>query len=333
MVEINEEIRHRIKNASVIAVMLVVLIHAPSCLAKTGVFHWFTVLIQNRLATGAVPVFFAISGFLLAGHFVAPGWWGRELHKRVSTILIPYFIISALAFSEFAGIRLLFNTRNRLPWSSGMPNGFECLRWVGLDFAQSPEHVSLWYLRTLMFLVVLSPCIYLLAKKFRIAWLVALLAAMIALPLMDGTASPWLYGFVTQTLSPHSLFYFSVGILVRCGAFSILLRNDARVIIVALLLAVGAFAVPALSTLGCAALIWGASPSSPWPELMSRNTFSIYLFHNLALVLLGTMLHNVLAGLFGSIVQAMLSVFVSLVLAIGMRHYAPKLAGIVLGGR
>ena len=80
----------RIANAGLIAALLVVFIHIdiqPDCPAYVG---WTVDAVESILCGVAVPTFFTIAGYLLAGHIGEPGWWGTRGFRKC-LIFRPFF--------------------------------------------------------------------------------------------------------------------------------------------------------------------------------------------------------------------------------------------------
>ena len=124
------------------------------------------------IASAAVPLFFAISGYMF--------FWGinsfnkdtyiKKLKKRIQSLLVPYL------FWNFAVIVLFFLAQTFLP---GMMSGankmiveydwcdYICAFWAD-PRTGDPICYQLWFLRDLMVTVLLTPLIYIALKKLGI---------------------------------------------------------------------------------------------------------------------------------------------------------------------
>ena len=172
--KISEELSHKISFASLLCAAMVVGIHVDGYqIPWSGMWLWNR-FGHNGVFLIAVPFFFTVSGFMLAGHYACLdsdsrlfdwGVWRDECVKRIRSLLVPYLIwcsaavllacVPAIAANLLHGRDLLANT----------PSGW---RWwtiaYGLYPFTYPNVVPLWYLRTLMILVFISPLLYLTVK-------------------------------------------------------------------------------------------------------------------------------------------------------------------------
>jgi len=140
---ISSKVSNKISALSFACILLVVGIHI-------GMPEWSRALYQ-----AAVPIYFCISGYLLAGHVYEPQWWKRECLKRIRTLLVPYCMWCALYF-VFQAI---------LSGNYGVAKA--TIVWIfGLRLDGYPMLFPLWFVRALMIYVVLSPCFVWMARRF-----------------------------------------------------------------------------------------------------------------------------------------------------------------------
>lgn len=161
------------------------------------------------LGSSAVPTFFIISGYLL---FLKVDNYSKDvfiskLGKRWHTLVIPYFLWIALyaleailsqevgsfiihgrPWTNFIGL-FRQNGWLHMLWDSRVWN--ERITWLGVETHESgPFLLPFWYMRDLMVMVLLSPVVYWLVKKYKII-LICLLGAIyvfdIKLSWMSGT--------------------------------------------------------------------------------------------------------------------------------------------------
>ena len=94
---ISQEISQKIKNMSLLCALLVVSIHVSWPQEPLSAGWFLSIAIKEGYARIAVPFFFVVSGFLLAGHFDEEKWWHHEVGKRVRTLVVPFLIWSLVA--------------------------------------------------------------------------------------------------------------------------------------------------------------------------------------------------------------------------------------------
>ena len=150
----------KITNASVIAAGMVVGIHTAGM--EIGAFElgsalwWWLALGMYGFFQIAVPFFFLCSGYFIAGHMEEDGWYGRECKKRVWTLLIPYLFWGILYFALVALAGLVSN----LAHDRAVVIDIGIRSWVrtlGLSPFEYSRLWPMWYVRTLMVFVVMSP--------------------------------------------------------------------------------------------------------------------------------------------------------------------------------
>lgn len=107
-----------------------------------------------------VPLFFIISGYLFFQKFDGSlEAYKSKLKKRCSSLIVPYLLWNLLAFLFYLG--------------GGLAEGSDFLSsfWV-VDYhsGHSPADGPLWFLRTLILLLPLTPLMYLINKKRWLSW-------------------------------------------------------------------------------------------------------------------------------------------------------------------
>lgn len=143
-----------------------------------------------------VPLFFVMSGYLFFWN--VPGkpdakWFWKKIRSRFFTLLIPYLIAVVIAWLCY------YFALKAVP---SMVDGFLGDRWKDplFVFWTGPVNLSLWFIRELMIVVVLSPLIYLIIR-YTGWWGVLALGTWWAL----GTYGGFSYG------GPEPLFLFAAG--------------------------------------------------------------------------------------------------------------------------
>lgn len=171
---------------------LVVLIHSGICEYFTEqseqtavarqVIHAFSV----GLTSVAVPLFFAISGYLffMGMHSFSIPIYKQKLQRRFKTLLIPYLTWILIAFLLYASLALVKGEPLTWPLGANLWWGcrqlvpdYTCLLDYHVNAITAPLLVPLWFMRDLMLLAVCSPVIYHLLK--RTGWLFILLIGIV----------------------------------------------------------------------------------------------------------------------------------------------------------
>ena len=143
-----------------------------------------------------VPLFFVMSGYLFFWN--VPGkpdakWFWKKIRSRFYTLLIPYLLAVVIAWlCYYFAFRVV----------PSMVDGFLGDRWKDplFVFWTGPVNLSLWFIRELMIVVVLSPLVYLIIR-YTGWWGVLALGTWWALGAYGGFS----YG------GPEPLFLFAAG--------------------------------------------------------------------------------------------------------------------------
>lgn len=146
-----------------------------------------------------VPLFFTLSGFLFFINFHAStgqDFFKKKIQKRISSLLIPYLIANAITLFMVLPLKIIGVSQSFLE-SLDFLSIIKCLT---IDPIDSP----LWFIRDLMFTVLLSPLLYHLLKRTN--GFVLLLLAIVWIVDGDMDIIP---GFL-----PKAIFFFSVGAYV-----------------------------------------------------------------------------------------------------------------------
>ena len=169
----------------------------------------------NKFAFIAVPLFFAISGYLFFQKLDSWSWsvWEQKIRSRVRTLLIPFLIFNVICAASLLCISLKSGDgwtlagayEGRAPFVGWLWNGVSYCQgwknWLGMDMQlYYPLDVPLWFVRDLMVMFVLSPAIYWLISKGGAVYL-GLVGIAYCLGVL--CCAP---GFST-----NALFFFSLG--------------------------------------------------------------------------------------------------------------------------
>lgn len=176
------------------SLLLVLLMHNVIT-SETFYGEIFYVFIFRTFTRVAVPVFFTISSFLLFNNYNL-----GKLKKRTKTLFIPFIIWSTISYVIFSCFPLIpflspfFNSPVEISLGSFLNSTFI-----------SPKNGSLWFLRDLYLLVLLSPFINQLIKNKRASYYVFCFLGII-----------WIYDLNYSFMVESTFFFY-------CGA---LLSND-----------------------------------------------------------------------------------------------------------
>lgn len=156
--------------------------------STTAAFDAFT-QVMVRLTEVCVPLFYVISGYLFFRNvpmFPRPGWFLDKYRSRFFSLVIPYLIANGVAWLCY-----YFAVKA----APSMVSGFFGDSWKNplYVFWTGPVNMSLWFIRELILVVVVSPALYLLVRFLR-WWGVLLLGVL------------WAF-----KIGPAPLFFFSIG--------------------------------------------------------------------------------------------------------------------------
>lgn len=145
--------------------MLLVLLMHNVITSDTFSGEVFYIFIFRTFTRVAVPIFFIISSYLLFNNYNL-----AKVAKRTKTILLPFIIWSLISYAIFAV----------LPIIPGIKNFFNSTAEFSLQsFIHStiiaPKNGSLWFLRDLYILILLSPFINWLTKHQIIIFTIPIL--------------------------------------------------------------------------------------------------------------------------------------------------------------
>lgn len=176
------------------------------------IFSFVRYVFSNTFAHVAVPLFFFIAGFLLyhkMNSFTGKDYI-KKLKSRFKTLVIPYILWNLIYIVIYAFIQFFVSSKRKLFqdysfmdwtmlfWDTSYTNQVE----VGGSGSGFPINVSLWFVRDLIILVLLSPIIFIFVKKLKQYFLFVLAVLWVS--------NLW---FVTVSPTIVSFFFFS------CGAF------------------------------------------------------------------------------------------------------------------
>ena len=138
---------------------------------------WVQCLLSDILASISVPFFFLISGFLYFTNYnFTWKYTQKKLKTRIKTLLIPYLIWNAAAL-------LIYFILQSIPAFSPFFSGHtkNIINYTSYDYlnafiafhksANSPVVYPLWFVRDLLFFVIVAPIFWFMAERAMIAGL------------------------------------------------------------------------------------------------------------------------------------------------------------------
>lgn len=170
--------------------LLVVFIHSYNSVWRTAAHTQVEplgTLLSRIVPTFAVPLFFAISGYLFfLGIHSSFSWhtYVGKLHRRSYSLLVPYLVWNFIAFGLYAlkdmaaGQALQHPLSFNLLWGSASL-GTATTNALGWHVATgtAPVQEPLWFVRDLMVVCIASPLIYGLMRHLR--WVGLLIVGII----------------------------------------------------------------------------------------------------------------------------------------------------------
>lgn len=339
---ISKEVSVRLQNLNVFATFLIVVMH----LEYAGVNSIFACPTVNYITHCAVPAFFAMSGFFLVFSARKYGWIGVG-KSRLHSLVIPYFALNTL-FIPY--LYVYQNVLHAGRWDGGMGVNFYTIsRIYGLAIDMHPVCGGLWYVRCLLFFVVLSPLIVLVMRKLWTAciMLAALFAVVVALSMLN-LPDPWparLYSF----FNIRGLLFFCVGIFLAVKYEAIACRKVSwKLLRVVSLGVLGALITLSsigsnvfLNELKLVSAVWTIfvlMPTVQLPKWVVSSCFAIFVFHSLVFKVYETMISR--CGIL-ILSESRICSLIPLALALGscyiatfvLRKYLPRFGEFLLGGR
>lgn len=338
----------RIANIGLVCALLVMVIHLEQVPPTAPTLAWSVYyLLRFTMAVAAVPFFFLVSGYFLAGHVGEPGWWRAAVLKRLRTLGVPFLVWSIVPLLIFGVFWTSCESTGICPRVIFRPSSLAAA--FGCHLLTLPEaNRPLWYVRALFFLVLVSPLLAAFVRRGGRLALLALLVVYWTVNPWSLDAPSWWLGmtgrvFGTFVFSVEGLFYFSLGLYLRQHPVAL---SRGRATLLGLLgLAVGAvglvMSVRGLPDYGYAKLLaipfvlclfWGVVPDRRGPAALVGNTFAVYVMHPILIRSLNA--SGVLpTGAWTFVLEWVIAVGVVFALAVLVQRHLPRVANWVYGGR
>jgi len=346
MANISAESSQKIKNMSIICAMFVVTIHVgwptDSSLLSTW---WIHRIFTNGISRIAVPFFFVISGYFLSQHFGETGWWRRESWKRVHSLLIPFVFWSLASFLSTIPLSIVADLIAHRPFGTSINVETDNLiRLLGFDLTDYPLLIPLWYVRCLMFFVIVSPLFKFVTTKFSMFWLMGiyLLSFFGSHIFSDNTAK-----FLGCGFSLSGIFYFSAGLYLGLHNPPEIPRRISRSIIFTglfLLIAkvylsynqlrfeqsVGKLMIPFLLYSA-----WYIMPAAKWPTWLTGCSFPIFLMHMITFPYFGILCKHLpkINDQLHAYLSCLIGITVPIIIVNVAKRCFPKMTAFIFAGR
>ena len=351
----NPYLSNKIKVLSFISIILVLYIHSgfheyPHEIAGMTFNIYLQEFISGMIGRMAVPLFFAISGYLF---FLNTDKGiqavGQKIKKRVRTLVIPYMIaclflpVFYLLMEVIPGTGGFINSESPFSENLKLPIG-QLLVFLFFDSGSgSPCAFHLWFLRDLIIIVAVSPILYWI-RNTKINGIVVC-AALYGLSLID-----------IPILPTYGMFWFMFGAYFLNELSKVKYRKTLTVLFLALSVVELGFPewgghflilkIPII-LLGLISIwLWYDRLVPESFELRNHKilstacgfTFFIYLYHEPTINIVRKLLvipfgHNSFSFAFSYLISPWLFAFIFVFIGMVLKNYVRKPYSIIVGGR
>lgn len=213
----NEYLSKKIKVLSFVAIIMIVFLHTNLFVVTDGIMASFSGFMTSQITRVAVPLFFAISGYLFFRNCQSFNMFflKTKVKKRVKSLMIPYLVWSSLGFLIVCFLQLVMPGSFS---SYGSLSGYS-LRQLAVALFWSPVGTyQLWFIRDLFICFLLSPLLYVALRYLREVFLLIFLFL-------------FLKGY-QRGISIESVFFVSLG--AYCALFhqpAILYKSKSKLLV------------------------------------------------------------------------------------------------------
>lgn len=330
MIAIGKQLSAKLSLVSFVCMCMIVGIHVQASFEK-GTVLWYLLAMIKSLLNIAVPMFFVISGFLLAGHFSECGWWRRETGKRIKSLLVPYVAWNCIYWA----ISYLPHACD-FGFGRGDVLGLNPFAWSALPY--------LWYVRCLIVYVVCAP-VFLLCCHRRLGLLFMAaeclgFACVLMLCKDQWNEINWIRG----------MCFFSLGVYMRWNGvwvmnavrkvpcyFCWIVGGALSFVNIAYVSVFGLIGVAGACVLAVA--VWKSIPAWRGPKWLTSSAFPIFVLHGAVLLGFAEMFRAL--GVWESVVSSIVAYFLQICGAVAvclgicliLRRVTPRLSSVLFGGR
>lgn len=316
-----------------------------------NIYNSLMSLLSQGICRAAVPTFFILSGFLFFNNM--DKWnkwlWASKIKRRLHTLLIPYIIWTVYAIFVYSLAQYIecFLGGSQIGFTE-IVKTYDLSAFWGWSGSIYPCNIPLWFIRDLIILNIVSPILFGLLK-YTGRWLLAIVYACFLFNIIEPVA-----GF-----SFEALFFYLLGMYLGINKLNLIqvaksFEKISYVISVITIIgitftfcelpSVARVLVRIYTLFGAISVICIVYNLLRCKKLnISRtlidSTFIIYVVHNV--LLLVTMQHMI-AYIIGTsalakIITYLVSPIVVILICVGLywllKHLAPRLCNILVGGR
>ena len=319
----------KVANISLISALLVACIHYQDYVLDGGAAGLaFWEYFPGPILRIAVPFFFTVAGYWLAGHMDEKNWWIKAVESRVMSLLVPFTILNLVWFLVMGG---------------GNVGGL--VQALGFKRGEYPALPQTWFVLRLFLLVMISPIIAWIIKQGKT---VALLAFFVVYGCIVGRAMYcsdtincfWMLKAFKYVIPPVGLAGVTIGMAFRRYGIPTVEWWIGAIICGIGFLILFSFKLTWTFYLGMPIFIyglWNWMTEKEFPKWLARNTFAIYIFHYSFLVLFNLVyqkmgVSNLTRFSSVTILTVIASVILSALIGLAIRRVR-ILRQLILGGR
>lgn len=324
MTKITPALSNKIANLSFICACLVVLLHIFPDTTELTFFWSIDKFVACGIGRMAVPFFCMVSGFFVAMHMGEEFWYRSALKKRMTTLVIPFVVwnIAWLVLMRQFGLY-------------GM--------WKLLDPFHQPPLGPLWYIRSLIVFIILTPLLGRLVKSHIKS---TLIISFLAYVFLFVPGNKYLAVF-TCTLHLEALFYYILGLTIAERSIDISKKPTRLILVCGLVISV-CVAVVRMAALkkgwyiyfplrgfvipGFLLAAWALIPSKKWNPTVTRSAFAIYLAHMFCFVIIRKFVGSC-DSLAEYAIYATGGLCMPITISAFLHRFLPRLSALAFGGR
>lgn len=335
---LTDELSNKMANMSVVCAFMVVFMHTGNADVVESSGWWWTTVVR-QFCKIAVPWFFLASGFFLVGHYESdPNWYRTALVKRVRTLLIPYVVWCLVRCAYFIPI-----CARKCDLSDFLARNF--WTFLGLDLLHAPFSSVMWYVRSLIFFVLLSPILLICLRRMK-GWLPLLLWGIdAAFRLRPAVFGETVQGFFWFVFSLEGAAWFCLGMGLRTGIViprkipfgAGVLWGAAAVLIggcsVAYALGVAMLSFEGFVIPFVMGALWLSVPAAAWPKCLTKATFPIYVLHPFVMTILIGLVFRDSNSALQMTARAVVAAIGAWGGALFMLRFMPRTSSLIFGGR